>query len=259
MRRRGQRGARAWRDALARGAIAPVLAAERHYLQFDGVGDYAVADAVFGGISGDYTVAIKVASPVSSGGAGTGWRYLATGGPGTSATAQSDYDDIRRSATQKARAIGVVPSSGASNYLPSASGELPAEKTVLAVRRTAAGGANGAQFRCVNSGGVVYSVNASATMYKPDHLCIAAAVDNALSTVASTFGNVSAIGVLLASAIVSDDELIAWLASDDAEGVVSNIDHYWAVSDLTGSTIPARVGTVALTVSGPTISDLVAL
>lgn len=236
-------------------------AAELHYLQFDGVGDYAVADAVFGGISGDYTVAIKVASPVSFGGAGAGttWRYLSTGGPGINAAAQSDYDRIRRSATLKARAGGVVPSSGATNYSPTASGELAAEKTVLAVRRTAASGSDGVQFRCVNSGGVVYSVDAWATMYKPDHLCIGAAVDDTLSTVASTFGNVSAIGVLLASAIVSDDELIAWLASDDAEGVVSNIDHYWAVSDLTGSTIPARVGTVALTVSGPTTSDLVAL
>jgi len=259
MRRRGQRGSRAWRDALDRSAIAPVLAAERHYLQFDGVGDYAVADAVFGGISGDYTVAIKVASPVSSGGAGTSWRYLSTGGPGTSVTAQSDYDGIRRSATRKARAIGVVPSSGSSNYLLAASGELSAEKTVLAVRRTAAGGVDGVQFRCVNSGGVVYSVNQSCTMYKPDHLCIGAAVDDTLSTVASTFANVSAIGVLLASAIVSDAELIAWLAAETAEGVVSNIDHYWAASDLSGSTIPARVGTVALTVSGPTISDLVAL
>lgn len=231
-------------------------AAERHYLQFDGVGDYAVADAVFGGISGDYTIAIKVKTPVSAGAAGSVWRYLTTGGAGLSATAQATYDRIYRTATQKAAAGGLVPSTGSVNFSAPTSSELATETTVLALKRTAAGSA---KLRVVNSGGVVHTGDVAATMYKPDHICVAAAVSDSLVPQATTYASAQVMSVLLASAEVPDAELIAWLAADTAVGNLSSIDHYWAASDLSGSTIPARVGTVALTVSGPTTSDLVAL
>lgn len=252
MRRRGQRGSRAWRDALVNGgAIAPVLAAERHYLQFDGVGDCAVADAVFGGIGSVYTIAIKADGRITT----ANGVYMSTGGPSTASLAS--YDRIYATA---GNAISFASFTQAAGIVSASSpGDTTGGRLVASWCVSTVGGAT-AHSRLVVGGVVVGTadlVQANAQT-KPDHVTVGARVKDDLVT-RSNFGDLKFISAVLVDGNIPDAELAAWLAADDAEGVISNIDHYWAASDLSGSSIPARLGTVALTVSGPTVSDLVAL
>lgn len=251
---RWSRRSRARRDDVVNGgAPAAPVAVEHHYLQFDGVGDYAVADAVFGGISGDYTIGIKVERPVFTGSGSTGYRYLTTGGPSAVASSEAAYDRIQRSGTQKSLFYGLVKDSTSFNYPFAISAELPTAPAVLATKRTATAAKN----RVLTSDGVAFTADAAATLYLPDHLSVAASLFDSLVP-ESSYAELRMVSVILAAAEVPDSELAAWLEYGTADGVVTGIDHYWVASDIDGATIPARVGTVALALTGPTSSDLVA-
>ena len=241
-------------NAISSGAPA-ALAAERHYLQFDGTSDYAVADAVFGGISGDYTIAIKVAGRNAN--ASTEQVYFASGGAGTNASAQSRRDRV--SGTGASTFFIGKDTSDVTTYTSGGGGvayPADAEKRVIAIKRAAV--AADAFCRIVSTSGVEYTLDdTSATHQIPDHIAVGARVDDALAVVAG-YGAVKLIGLVLTSAQVPDAELQAWLNATTAVGTITGIDHYWCASDISGATIPARVGTVALALTGPTSSDLVA-
>lgn len=227
---------------------------ERHYLQFDGVGDYAVADAVFGGISGDYTIAIKVAGKITSGRATA--AYYASGGPSGSATAQQMRDTATSVASFANTLMQGIDTGGSATYVVTFYDVPSAGAKVIATKRTAA---NAAYLRVVATTGVeATSDDLSATHEIPDHIAVGCRVDDSLTPNANRYGAIQFIGLVLASVEVPDAELTAWLNDDTAVGNITGIDHYWCASDISGATIPARVGTVALALTGPTSSDLVA-
>lgn len=250
-RPRYRRGSRAYKHALVNGG-AVATAAERHYLQFDGVGDIAIADAVFGGIGSVYTIAVKADGRMTT----AGGVYMSTGGPGAAALAS--YDRIYTPAGSAISFASFEPATAGSvastNPADTTAGRLVASWCV-----STAGGAT-AHGRLVVGGAVVGTGDQvqNGPQTKPDHVTVGARVRDDLTT-KSNYGDLKFISAVLVDGNIPDAELIAWLAADDAEGVVSDIDHYWSASDLSGSTIAARVGSVALTVSGPTTSDLVAL
>lgn len=251
---RYRRGSRAWRHELVNGGgAAPALAAERHYLQFNGTSDYAVADAVFGGISGDYTIAIKVAGRNTSNGTST-QTYYASGGPGTSPANQQRYDTCYCTHAGDPTTVFSGVTDGMTYGGISFAGK-PADTNprVFSVGRDTS-----ARVRIIKPSGVESTSDSVVSITTPDHIAIGGRVDNALSPIANRYGAVSFISLVLASVAIPDAELTAWLNGTDATDHITGIDHYWVASDIDGASIPARVGTVALALTGPTSSDLVA-
>lgn len=229
-------------------------AIERHYLQFDGLVDYAVADAVFGGISGDYTIAIKVASRNTSG--TPNFETLFAAG---SDTGHSNGKLLRDTAYGKATITFAGANEAGSVVYSVAPGSVgDVNERVVAVKRLVAGGGS-AQVRVVKASGVeITGSDATAVLEIPHALAVGTRVNGDTLAPGSYYGDVKFIGLVLASVEVPDAELTAWLNDDTAIGNITGIDHYWCASDINGTEIPARIGTVALSLSGPTSSDLVA-
>ncbi len=240
---------------MGRKQTTPVVPVELHYLPFDGVADYAVADAVFGGIAGDdYTVAIKVAGIFDTGGLATK-PYFAAGGPSAAGNVtQQRALTILRGGALTPQFSGIVAATGAANYSFTVGSALPDAPHVLATKRTA----TQAKSRVVTTA-VDVTDDRSAVPRLPDHIAVGLAVNDAL-TASTAFGSPKLVSLVIANGEVSDADLIAWFNASTAVGIIPGITHYWVASDAVADSIPARVGTVPLTLlGGLTATDLVAL
>lgn len=234
-------------NAISSGAPAPP-AAERHYLQFDGLVDYAVADAVFGGITGDYAFAIKIAGLFGSPASGV---YASIGGPGAADIASHDrFYAVSGTAMAEASFNATTSAAIISQSMPGLSNVA---SVVYCWRSDPS-----SNIRVAQDSSIVHTSNPASTIpNSPDHFTVGARVKNDLVTV-SNYGATQFVSAILTSGEIPDAELTAWLNDDTAVGNITGINHYWCASDISGASIPARVGTVALALSGPTSSDLVA-
>lgn len=242
----------------ARNAAASVI--ERHYLQFNGTSHYAYADAVFGGITDKFTIAIKVNKRNTVG--GSIYTYFSAGGPGINGGVQSRLNQIDSYNNVTARTAWFGYNSDGTIQISdtTSSAGYPDDDNprVFSIGREQA--TNYAYLKAIKSSGVEVSVTDTNCVFEiPDHIAVAQCLNNSLSWPAGFWGNVSLIGLLLIKGLPSNSELQGWINGSDARDYVSNINHYWIASDISGSSIPARVGTVPLTLSGVSSSNLVLL
>lgn len=236
------------RFMIVSGGGSAALAAERHYLPFNGSTDYGIADAVFGSITGDYAFAMKIAgvfgSPVNG-------VYVSVGGPGAADLASHDRFYATSSTAMAEASFNATTS--ASIISQSVTG-LSNVASVVYCRRSDPS----SDIRVAQASAIVHTSNPASTIPNtPDHFTIGARVKNDLVTV-SNYGAPQFISAILTDGAIPDADLIAWLDGTDAEDHINGINHYWCASDIAGSSIPARVGTVPLTLVGLVAGDLVA-
>lgn len=216
---------------------------EKDYLTFDGTTTCAYADACFGDIPTDYSIAIKTYDIMLDGGsAGGGGTYISAGGPGLNSPTQAAYDVILRSGVSNSLMywLGYDPPSGGTNYQkPNAPASVAPGRKIFCIKKPITGSV---EFRIIDgAGNVEYSSNAAKTsQYIPDHIAIGVQLNNSLSPVTQR-GPLQMISALVTTGSISDYELGQWMKCGDARMVVSNIKNYWVASDLNGLIIPNRI------------------
>ena len=220
-------------NAISSGGSPPLAVVENHYLPFDGVADHGYCDGAFPA-SGAYTIAIKVARRATS-----GFYYFA-------ATDGTSHRDSCYRDTNKITWTGSFSLSSGIN--------IPNDDStrVIAAKRDAAG-AYGTGVVVSSAGNEFSGDDVTVTYAMPTRMAVGARVN----TTAAAFSNIWFISALIATSEVSDADLLTWLSGGTAEHIAS-LSHYWVASDINGASIPARVGTVPLTLVGPVAGDLVA-
>lgn len=226
---------------------------ELHYLLFNGVDDIGIADAVFGGITDRWSLAIKVAGSVSA----NQGVMMSSGGPSIALLAS--YDRIFRSGGSAFYSTtSFEPDLSLANA--SSNPALTDDELTVVLWSLTSGAGGTAHHRVIQDGAVVGTANVAQNypQPKPDHITIGARCRDDLTT-RSNFSNTKFISAVLVAGVIPDAELIAWFNDDTAVGNITGLDHYWVASDISGSSIPARVGSVAMALTGPVAGDLVAL
>lgn len=233
-------------------AGAPYVAPERHYLPFDGLNDYGVAlDAAVGafdaGTAGEICVVVKTASlaPLDS---YTPYAQI-VGGNSLSTIPESSVVTGYTATTAVFTARGWA-SDGTGSTVANATAAGSGGVVFAAGRRNGDGREVRSMVARRGSGTPVSQGTATPT----DRTDAAHVVFGGWVTFAGAVQDVSAItfvaGVLL-HRYPTLDEVAAYSASDDARLIWPDAIHaYWAASDVVGTSIPARVGAVPMTLMG---------
>lgn len=237
-------------------APAPV---ERGYLQANGINDYGIAlnaalGATAAGTEGEICVVVKTASltPLAS---LTPYVQIVGGGAGgiPASSVVTGYTATANNFTAR----GWSPD-GTGDTITTATAAGSGGVVFAAARRNG----DGREVRSMvvrRGSGTPVSQGAATPADRTDVVHVAF---GCLVTLAGTLQEVSAItfvaGVLL-NRYPTLDEVAAYSASDDARLIWPDAIHaYWAASDVVGTSIPARVGAVPMTLMGGwSASDLV--
>lgn len=258
-------GANTW----STGLMAASAAVERHYLPFDGVGDYASAigaatGVLAAGAAGRYCFIVKLKSADYGLGKRAGGLTDPTTGPpsnlDTGALAAYIYSS---GSTQYRHAAQTFSPAGANEGAFAYTYGTPDAPVVMAhaVATTPSVSARGIFAR----GGAVLAAStyAPTTARDPQHLAVGTTIRADLAP-AGGYGALQWVACALLNTF-PDDSLIAAYSAGTCHDLMAiwkpeAVHGYWVASDASGTTVPARVGSVPLTlVGGLTSDDLVSL
>jgi hypothetical protein len=238
---------------------------ELHYLPFDGVNDYAHAvNAAVGaeaaGTAGEYCLVLKLNSANYTTNRRAGSITDTTGSPSNTdlgALAAFIYQsNTNRQAVQHFTRAGTNEGARAYTFASSAP---------CVVAHAYRNGSFNSQGFFAAGGVSIDSGNISGTptvTRVPQNVAVGTTL---LSTggVSTAYGNIQFVSCVVLNRYPTTAEMAAYSAADarDARTIWGAAIHaYWAASDASGASIPARVGSVPLTiVGGLTSSSLVAL
>lgn len=232
---------------------------ERHYLQFDGLADSAIAASAVTGIGTAYTFALSLQRPIN--GTTSNSAPFVAQIFGNAAGGDTNRDRLFRSGTtgSQLNSNGLIASTGASNYSASVASQAD-EAKVISIARNAT---SNAESRIIRASGTEWTASSAVVEYRePEHICIGAR-HSATSPggFRDLFGPVRLISAMIITGSATDAELQNWVLNRDARAVFgTRLWGYWAASTISGSTLPNLVpGKPDMTLYGPTAADLVAL
>lgn len=256
-------------NSWTQGLMALSAAAERHYLPFDGVGDYAVGlNAATGvleaGTSGQYCFVVKLRSADYGLGKRAGGLTDTTTGPPSNldigALAAYLYSS---GATQYRHAAQTFSPGGSNEGAFAYTYGTPDAPVVMAhaVANTPSVSARGIFARGGST--LAASSYSPTTARDPQHLAIGTTIHAELSP-AGGYGALQWVACVLLRTFASDGDIAAYSAGACHDAMTvwdpEEVHGYWVASDASGTSVPARVGNVPLTlVGGLTSGDLVSL
>lgn len=232
---------------------------ERHYLQFDGLADSAIAPSAVTGIGTEFTFAVSLQRPIN--GTTSNSAPFVAQLFGNAAGGDTNRDRLYRSGSTGSGLIsnGLKAADGLTNYSTSTASQVDEAK----IHSIARNGTGNAESRIIKSSGVEWTASTAVVEYRePEHICIGAR-HSATSPggYRDLFGPVRLISAMIITGSATDADLKSWLLNRDARAVFgSRLWGYWTASTITGSTLPNLVvGKPDMTLYGPVVGDLVAL